>query len=332
MKKPIYFITFDLKARGGISYYARALMNGFKKQNYHIRVIELAQKNRWNRLLALLIFIVLVPRGATILSSHVNFLRAIVPFKKIKNLSIATLVYNTEILQPAIRPTVIKIDCFFPLFFSGERRLKTLGINNDKISRITNILQPSIGQKLAINTSYPLIVISRLDTFDIKNKGLFYLLRALRHDRRINVIIAGSGDAKASLEAYCKKYQLKKQVTFRGYISDTEKVDLIRSAATFIHLSSGEGIPAIAVMEALEQGCATIIHNDGQGDLEHLPTDMPIIETNRYDSFELAKILLLHSTRKIKKSHADFERSYHMTKYYSANNVAKIIASRLEQK
>ena len=210
MKKPIYFITFDLKARGGISYYARALMDGFEKQNYHIRVIELAQKNRWNRLLALLIFIVLVPRGATILSSHVNFLRAIVPFKKIKNLSIATLVYNTEILQPAIRPTVIKIDCFFPLFFSGERRLKTLGINNDKISRITNILQPSIGQKLAINTSYPLIVISRLDTFDIKNKGLFYLLRALRHDRRINVIIAGSGDAKASLEAYCKKYQLKK--------------------------------------------------------------------------------------------------------------------------
>ena len=67
MKKPIYFITFDLGARGGISYYARALMNGFKEQNYHIKVIELAQKNRWKRLLALLIFMVLVPRRAKIL-------------------------------------------------------------------------------------------------------------------------------------------------------------------------------------------------------------------------------------------------------------------------
>lgn len=332
MKKPIYFITFDLEARGGISYYARALMNGFKKQNYHIRVIELAQKNRWNRLLALLIFIVLVPRGATILSSHVNFLRAIVPFKKIKNLSIATLVYNTEILQPAIGPTMTKIDCFFPLFFSGERRLGILGINSDKISRITNILQPSIGQKLAIDTSYPLVVISRLDTFDIKNKGLFYLLRALRHDRSINVIIAGSGNAKKSLEAYCKKYQLEKQVVFKGYVSDAEKIELMRSAAAFIHLSSGEGIPAITVMEAVEQGCSIIMHNDGQGDLEYLPPDMPIIETNRYNTVSLAKTLRLHSDRKIKKSHADFQRSHGMLKYYSARNVARIIASKLEQK
>jgi glycosyltransferase involved in cell wall biosynthesis len=332
MKKPIYFITFDLRARGGISYYARAVINGFKEQNYHIKVIELAQKNRWKRLLALLIFMVLVPRRAKILSSHVNFLRAIVPFKRIKSLSIAAIIYNTEMLHPTVKPILPKIDYFFPLFSSGQRRLKLSGIEAENLSLVTNILLPSKPQKRSIHTSHPLLVISRLDTFDIKNKGLFYLLRALRYDQNINLIIAGSGDAKISLEAYCKKYQIEKQVIFKGYISDAEKIELMRSAAAFIHLSSGEGIPAIAVMEAVAQGCSIIIHNDGRGDLECLPPDMPIIETNRYDTVSLAKTLRLHSDRKIKKSHAHFQRSHDIMNYYSARNVAKIIVSRLEQK
>jgi glycosyltransferase involved in cell wall biosynthesis len=332
IKKPIYFITFDLGARGGISYYARALMMGFKEQKHHIKVIELAQKNRWSRLLALLIFMVLVPRRARILSSHVNFLRAFVPFKRIKSLSLATIIYNTEILHPAVKPILPKIDYFFPLFSSGQRRLKLLGIEADNLSLITNILLPSEPQKRSIHTSYPLLVISRLDTFDIKNKGIFYLLRALRYDQNINLIIAGSGDAKVSLEAYCKKYQIEKQVIFKGHISDSKKIELMRSAAGFIHLSSGEGIPAITVMEAMEQGCSIIMHNDGQGDLECLPPDMPIIETNRYDTVSLAKTLRLHSDRKVKKSRADFQRSHSMMNYYSARNVAKIVISRLEQK
>ena len=51
----VYFITYDLTARGGISYYARALIPALKKKEPDLVIIELKQKNRWHRLASLLV-------------------------------------------------------------------------------------------------------------------------------------------------------------------------------------------------------------------------------------------------------------------------------------
>ena len=328
----VYFITYDLNARGGISYHSRSLLAEFQSGHMSVSVVEVRHKNKWLRLMALLLFSVLVPRGSVILSSHINFLRALVPFKSLKNLSLATVIYNRECEQPLISLILPKIDYFFPLFQSGVSRLLQRGVSDKNIGRINNIINHSQQTYTEIRPKNPFLIVSRLDKFDIKNKGIFYLLRAIRKCNKTNFIITGSGDAEQALIKYCSKFKIDDRVDFRGFVTEAEKIDLLRYSDVFIHLSDGEGIPSISVMEAIEQGCRILAHDDNNGDIEELPANVPLILTNRYDSVLLAKTLNHLANKKQIKTETSFLDAKNSLKHYSAQRAKNIITSRLELK
>ena len=156
-------------------------------------------------------------------------------------------------------------------------------------------------------------------------KGVFYLLRALRHAVGIEITIVGTGDARLLVEQYCVRHQITERVTLKGYVSANEKLNLLRHSKYLVHLSSGEGIPCIAAMEAAEQGCTIIMHNDGRGDIEALPNDFPAIVTDRRNPKELAKLLSELSKSGLQKERRQDKFAPLITSNYSANSVAQII-------
>ena len=328
----VYFITYDLNARGGISYYSRAFLAELKSEYKSVSVVEVRHKNRWLRLIVLLLFSLSVPRGSIILSSHINFLGILVPFKSLKNLSLATIIYNKECEQHPILFILPKIDHFFPLFQSGFRRLLRRGVSGKNIALINNIINHSQQAYTDIMPVSPFLIISRLDKFDLKNKGIFYLLRAVRKCKNANIIIAGSGDGEQALIRYCKKFKIDDRVDFRGFVTEAEKMNLLLYSDVFIHLSDGEGIPSISVMEAIEHNCRILAHDDGSGDIERLPETISLILTNRYDSVLLAKTLSYLAKKKRLKTEKSFLEAKDSLGYYSARRAKNIITSRLELK
>lgn len=330
--KKIIFITYDLKARGGISYYSAALSAELGRQAENFSLYELKLQNRWLRALSVFWLALTAPSGASIISSHVNFLRAIVPFRWLKNLRLGVITYNKEVDAPFIQPILEHIDFFFPLFQSGRKRLQAKGISDERIATICNILTPA-GQAGKLPFAWEnFLLISRLDKFDVMVKGIFHLLRALRHTENVHLTIAGSGDAKDALEAYCSRHDINSKVTFTGYVDTTEKLRLLRQTTYFIHLSNGEGIPCIAVLEAIEQGCIAILHNDGRGDIETLPENMPIMAVNRHQSEKVAALLSKLSLSPPRKTSASLARAKSLVNNFSAETAAQKILMRLEQK
>ena len=325
----VYFITYDLTARGGISYYARALIPALKKKEPNLVIIELKQKNRWHRLASLLVCAILAPKGALIISNHINFLRAFTPLKRIKNFSLSAITINREIEHPSIIPMLQKVDHLFPMFFHGKARLEALGVPSENITHINNILKQSGQPNTDIKPEHQFLIIARLDKFDAKIKGFFYLLRALRQCKNIGVVIAGSGDAKALLEAYCQRFNIQDKVSFRGFVDDKEKISLMRAASVFVHLSDGEGLPCIAVMEAIEQGCRILVHDDPRGDVSRLVRKMPLIPVDRYKSSLLAETLQKEAKKQKNKTKVIFTQAKNSINHYSAENVVKIIAAKI---
>lgn len=327
--KKIYFITYDLTARGGISYYARALIPALRKKAPNLVIIELKQKNRWHRLASLLVRAILAPKGALIISNHINFLRAFVPLKRIKNFSLSAITINREIEHPSIIPILRKVDYLFPMFFHGKARLEALGVPTENITHINNILVQSGQPSTDVKPEHQFLVIARLDKFDAKIKGFLYLLRALRKCKNIRVVIAGSGDSKALLEAYCQRFNIQNSVSFRGFVDDREKISLMRASSVFVHLSDGEGLPCIAVMEAIEQGCRIIVHDDPRGDVDRLIEKMPMVPVNRYKSSLLADTLQKEAKYQKNKTNLTFTQAKDSINHYSAENVVKVISAKM---
>jgi glycosyltransferase involved in cell wall biosynthesis len=330
--KKIIFLTYDLKARGGISYYSAAISTELDRRAENFSLYELKLQNRWLRALSVFWLALTAPNGACILSSHVNFLRAIVPLRWLKNLRLGVITYNKEVEAPFIEPILEHIDFFFPLFQSGRKRLQAKGISDERIATICNILEP-VGQMGKLPTFQEnFLLISRLDKFDVMVKGVFHLLRALRHTENVHLTIAGSGDAKDALEAYCSRHDINSKVTFAGYVDTAEKLRLLRKTTFFIHLSNGEGIPSIAVLESIEQGCIAILHNDGRGDIENLPENMPVILVNRHQSEKVAALLSNLSFSPPRKTSASLARAKSFLNNFSAGTAAQKILTRLEKK
>jgi len=79
-------------------------------------------------------------------------------------------------------------------------------------------------------------------------------------DKRVRLVIAGSGDDEPALRAQARKLGLSERVIFTGYIDEQKKIDLYRRAAIFINPSFKEGW-GITCIEAGACGTAVIANN-----------------------------------------------------------------------
>jgi glycosyltransferase involved in cell wall biosynthesis len=324
------FLAYDLSARGGISYYAKALSEELESciENYELK--EIKARSRWLRGLSVFWLGLTLPKGSLIISSHINFLLALAPLKRLKQLHLTVITYNREVDNPAVRSTIDVVEVFFPLFKSGKSNLLQKNVQKDQIKIIYNILKPTALTTGEQKTTDKFLILCRLDRFDVKVKGVFYFLRALRFAKSVSLTIAGSGDAMKSLQEYCHRHNIADRVSFIGQVNNQRKIQLMSEAAYFVHLSNGEGLPCIAVMEAVDQGCVTIIHNDKRGDVATLPNNFECVLVDRHQTRTLAKKLMKLAQKPVIKDTQHMLRAKDSVSSYSAKSAAANILSRIE--
>lgn len=93
-------------------------------------------------------------------------------------------------------------------------------------------------------------------------KNLPFLLKVLAKldDQNVVLLFAGSGPEKSNLENLAAKLGLSQQVRFSGYIEESDKVAIYRSADIFVFPSLLEGFGMVAA-EAMACGTPAVVSN-----------------------------------------------------------------------
>ncbi len=94
-----------------------------------------------------------------------------------------------------------------------------------------------------------LLCIGRLSA----QKGQLLLIEAIdklrRQDRNIRLVLAGDGEMREEIEAYCRKHDLTEQVTITGWIDSQTVKQWLEGCLAMILPSFAEGLPVV-IMEA----------------------------------------------------------------------------------
>jgi phosphatidylinositol alpha-mannosyltransferase len=106
-----------------------------------------------------------------------------------------------------------------------------------------------------------ILYIGRLEN----RKGVKYLLHAFQllkeKSPNVELVIAGDGSDRAKLESLADDLELK-DVTFKGYINDKQKLELLRSSDLFCAPSPyGESF-GLVLLEAMATGLVTVAGNN----------------------------------------------------------------------
>ncbi len=106
-----------------------------------------------------------------------------------------------------------------------------------------------------------IVYIGRLE----KRKGVRYLLKSYAQLRKnhddVRLIIAGDGDLRTSLESFVTKHAIA-DVQFKGYVSNTERLRLLRRATLYVSPALyGESF-GIVLLEAMAAGTVVVAGNN----------------------------------------------------------------------
>ena len=96
----------------------------------------------------------------------------------------------------------------------------------------------------------------------IARKGYHDLLEAWRSIPNAHLIILGQGFLQKELERTIVQHDLADRVQLRGYVSETEKLQLLRQADGYVSAAEHEGF-GIVFLEAMEAGLAIVATNNG---------------------------------------------------------------------
>lgn len=105
--------------------------------------------------------------------------------------------------------------------------------------------------------SRTILYVGRLE----RRKGVKYLLKAfaqlVQADPSVHLVIAGEGTDRPKLELYVKEMNIQ-NVTFKGFISEEEKLDLLADSMVFCSPAIfGESF-GIVLLEAMARGCVVV--------------------------------------------------------------------------
>ena len=100
-----------------------------------------------------------------------------------------------------------------------------------------------------------------------KNKGVDILIRAVKEleSDDVNLLIAGEGAERKALKELASELEIRKNVSFLGFRSRNELLELYNLADIFALASYSEGLPR-ALIEAMASGCIPIVTNVGDAE------------------------------------------------------------------
>lgn len=132
--------------------------------------------------------------------------------------------------------------------------LNWAGIPSSKIRYVPSMyIDLEKFKPLETSKKYDFITVARLE----KNKGIPGLLRAIALIKKtkpdVSILIVGAGPLEKPLKFLTEKIGLSKNVSFSGWVSEEEKIKLLRESRVFVNSSFNEGGPRSAV-EAMACG------------------------------------------------------------------------------
>lgn len=111
--------------------------------------------------------------------------------------------------------------------------------------------------KRKIQSAFTLLFVARL----VEKKGLRYVLEILptllKKHPDLKLIVVGDGPEKVTYERLAKRLHLSKNIVFKGYVSETEKISLFQTADLFLAPYVDEGF-GITILEAIATGCPIV--------------------------------------------------------------------------
>lgn len=138
-----------------------------------------------------------------------------------------------------------------------------------------------------------LITICGLDTpLNVERKGIPEALKLLAHIStecpHAHLTIVGRTTCRPMVENLARQLDVADRLFFAGYVSEEEKLTLLRTHRYYVQLSIYEGF-GVGALEALAQGCR-IIHS-GVGGLTDTVADFGIIvPRDAIDKFSLSSV------------------------------------------
>ena len=105
-----------------------------------------------------------------------------------------------------------------------------------------------------------LITVGRL----VRRKRVDQLVRLVSTLRNVKVrlVIVGDGPESAALQSEASELGVADQITFAGFVSDQQKIDLLAAADIFVSTSQHEGF-GLVFLEAMAQGLPVVCYDQG---------------------------------------------------------------------
>ena len=158
-------------------------------------------------------------------------------------------------LQLKLFPKVYRGKKIISVSPSTSEALKKIGIAENNITIIHNGLDHEMLRPTREKTTFPSIIyLGRLKKYKRLSLLIDAFTKILTEFPQARLFLVGTGDEETSLRNLTKKYNLADRVTFSGFVTDQEKVDLLSQSWVFVTPSLVEGW-GLSVLEA--NACGT---------------------------------------------------------------------------
>ncbi len=155
-------------------------------------------------------------------------------------------------------------NCWFSCYSTcTQRDLKLLGAKSERNRLIYCGADLSAYTPGTVEREPFILWISRLQKYKGPTDAVEVLEKLAPDFPELKLVIVGSGPFKEKLNAFIAEKGMQEKVTLTGFISETEKIDLLQRAAIHLQSSYKEGW-GLSVIEANACGCP-VVANDTTG-------------------------------------------------------------------
>lgn len=160
--------------------------------------------------------------------------------------------YNNSEDKEIITATINRCDCLIVLSKSWKEYFSSIGVNENKIQVLNNIVSPpELHTELhPANGKLHLLYMGEIS----KRKGGYDLLKAVYDYREMFqgklLLRMGGNEVDGDIKAYIREHDLQSIVTYEGWVSGQKKIECLNWEDVYILPSYNEGLP-IAILEAM---------------------------------------------------------------------------------
>lgn len=276
------FLTFNLKAIGGMQEYNKNILKALNKLDFRNKIIELKKSNIWNKFYFILnLFLnILIFKPNIIFCAHINFSPLCFFIKKIFGLKYIIFTHGTEVwdIKNNLKLKSLKFSdkIISVSLYTKEKIQHQINFPEEKFFILPNVVDdkkffPKDKSSYLLerhNLSQDFKIIFTLCRLSSKEqyKGYDKVIEALPEIIKIfpntKYILGGKGDQNEinRVRQLINKLNLKNTVILTGEIADNELNDYYNLCDVFIMPSKGEGF-GIVFIEALACGKIVIAGN-----------------------------------------------------------------------